>query len=386
MKIYLVGGAVRDKLLGLPVKDRDWVVTGTTPEHMLNQGFQPVGKDFPVFLHPKTHEEYALARTERKSGHGYTGFTFHTSAEVTLEEDLLRRDLTINAMAEDDNGHIIDPYQGQTDLKNRILRHVSPAFTEDPLRILRVARFAARFHQKGFTVAPDTRQLMQAMVASGEVKHLVPERVWQETHRALLSHSPAVYFQTLMDCGALEIVMPWWNQLLHQHNHVLEALTATARQQCSESIRFSCLAYPYKNTSGQALKQFFRNLCIPSYLAERGLLLFKHYRNFIDTCYNPNAQSLVDFFEQADAFRKPDRFLDVLESSDFLKQASREINTVEPTDNPAKWIAPLLAQCSNIDAKPLVAQGIKGKAVGDALHELRVQALEQSLQKTKDKT
>ncbi len=215
MKSYLVGGAVRDALLGLPVREKDWVVVGADPEDMVAAGYRPVGKDFPVFLHPQSKEEYALARTERKSGRGYHGFTFHTGAEVTLEEDLIRRDLTVNAMAQDDDGSLVDPYGGQRDLQARLLRHVSPAFAEDPVRILRVARFATRFAPLGFRVADETMDLMRQMVERGEADHLVPERVWKETERALSGdgrdesgYRPSVYFQVLHDCGALARVMP----------------------------------------------------------------------------------------------------------------------------------------------------------------------------------
>ena len=219
MKSYLVGGAVRDALLGLPVREQDWVVVGAEPEDMVAAGYRPVGKDFPVFLHPQSKEEYALARTERKSGRGYHGFTFHTGAAVTLEEDMIRRDLTVNAMARDEHGALVDPYGGQRDLEARILRHVSPAFAEDPVRILRVARFAARFAPLGFRVAAETMDLMRHMVEQGEADHLVPERVWKETERSLSGdgraelndqggYRPSVYFQVLHDCGALARVMP----------------------------------------------------------------------------------------------------------------------------------------------------------------------------------
>src|SRR5688572_12134641 len=203
LEVYLVGGAVRDRLLGRPVKDRDHVVVGATPARMQALGYRPVGKDFPVFLHPQTQEEYALARTERKTAPGYTGFQFYAAPDVSLEQDLVRRDLTINAMAEDQHGNLIDPYHGREDLDKRVLRHVSLAFAEDPVRILRVARFAARFHRLGFSVAPETLDLMRNMVDAGEVDHLVPERVWKEMNRALLEKTPHVFFTTLRDCGAL---------------------------------------------------------------------------------------------------------------------------------------------------------------------------------------
>lgn len=208
LKIFLVGGAVRDKRLNLPVYDRDWVIEGATPEELTAQGFQQVGKDFPVFLHPKSREEYALARTERKSGHGYTGFVTYFAPDVTLEQDLLRRDLTINAMAESADGTLIDPYGGLNDLNNKVLRHVSDAFHEDPLRVLRVARFAARFAHLGFHVAPETMALMAQMTADNELQNLTPERVWRETEKALITQSPQVYFQVLRDCGALAVLFP----------------------------------------------------------------------------------------------------------------------------------------------------------------------------------
>src|SRR5699024_2469056 len=208
LSVFLVGGAVRDQLLGLPVHENDWVVVGSTEAQMKTLGFQQVGKDFPVFLHPKSKEEYALARTERKTGHGYHGFTLHAHPSVTLEEDLLRRDLTINAMAQANDGHIIDPYGGREDLKARLLRHVSPAFAEDPLRVLRVARFAARFHHLGFTVAPETLALMRTLSTEEELLSIAPERLWQETHTALAENNPQVYFQTLEACGALTILFP----------------------------------------------------------------------------------------------------------------------------------------------------------------------------------
>ncbi len=208
MQVYLVGGAVRDFLLGHPYQEKDYVVVGATPEHMLAQGFQPVGKDFPVFLHPQTKEEYALARTERKSGQGYHGFQFFTDTTVSLEDDLIRRDLTINAIAMDQDGKIYDPYGGQSDLENKILRHVSEAFAEDPLRVLRVARFAARYFPYGFQIAPETLQLMQTMAESGELDALTPERVWKETSRALMETHADIYFQTLRDCGALKHLFP----------------------------------------------------------------------------------------------------------------------------------------------------------------------------------
>lgn len=255
MQVYLVGGAVRDSLLGHPYQEKDYVVVGATPEHMLAQGFQPVGKDFPVFLHPETKEEYALARTERKSGKGYHGFQFFTDTTVSLEEDLIRRDLTINAIAMDQDGKLYDPYGGQTDLENKTLRHVSEAFAEDPLRVLRVARFAARYSAYGFHIAPETLQLMQTMAESGELDALTPERVWKETSRALLEDHADIYFQTLRDCGALKHLFPEIDALFgvpqrpEYHPevdcgiHTLMSLQQACKSNYSLDVRFAVLVH-----------------------------------------------------------------------------------------------------------------------------------------------
>lgn len=255
MKIYRVGGAVRDKLLDYPSDENDWVVVGSSPEEMVELGYQPVGQDFPVFINTKSGEEYALARTERKSGHGYQGFAFHTAPDVSLEDDLIRRDLTINAMAEDHDGSIIDPYGGQQDLAHKVLRHVSDAFTEDPLRVLRVARFAARYHHLGFSIAAETLQLMTEISASGELQHLVAERVWKETDRALCEHSPDIYIQVLRDCGALALLFPEVEKLFGVAQradyhpevdtgiHILMSLQQAARLSDSSPIRFSVLVH-----------------------------------------------------------------------------------------------------------------------------------------------
>ena len=255
MQVYLVGGAVRDQLLGHPYHEKDYVVVGATPEQLLAQGYQPVGKDFPVFLHPETKDEYALARTERKSGQGYHGFEFYTDISVTLEDDLIRRDLTINAIAMDDDGKIYDPYHGHEDLNNKILRHVSDAFAEDPLRVLRVARFAARYHQYGFTIAEETLALMQQLANSGELKALTPERVWKETSRALMERDADVYFETLRQCGALKVLFPEIDALFgipqrpEYHPeidcgiHTLMSLQQACRANYSLDVRFAVLVH-----------------------------------------------------------------------------------------------------------------------------------------------
>ncbi|MDD1632554.1 MAG: multifunctional CCA addition/repair protein, partial [Methylococcaceae bacterium] len=255
MEIYLVGGAVRDKLLGFPVIEKDWVVIGETPESMVKQGFRPVGKDFPVFLHPQSHDEYALARTERKTAPGYKGFAVHASPEVSLEQDLIRRDLTINAMAMTKQGQLIDPYGGQQDLENKIFRHISPAFAEDPVRILRVARFAARYKYLGFTLAEETRELMQSMVAAGEVDYLVPERVWAELLKGLKEQSPSAFFYILKDCTALEKIFPEINCLfgvpqpekyhpeIDTGLHCMLCLEQAAQLSTSPEVRFAALVH-----------------------------------------------------------------------------------------------------------------------------------------------
>jgi tRNA nucleotidyltransferase (CCA-adding enzyme) len=255
MKIYRVGGAVRDKLINYPSVENDWVVVGATPQKMVDLGYVPVGSDFPVFIQPQTGEEYALARTERKSGHGYQGFTFHADEDISLEEDLVRRDLTINAMAEDQDGSLIDPYGGQRDLRDKVLRHVSDAFTEDPLRVLRVARFAARYHHLGFSIAPETLALMTSITTSGELDYLVAERVWRETERALSERSPDIYIQTLRDCGALKVLFPEVDCLfgvaqradyhpeIDTGIHTLMALQQSVKLSDNSAVRFAVLVH-----------------------------------------------------------------------------------------------------------------------------------------------
>ena len=295
MKTYVVGGAVRDRLLGLPPGDRDYVVVGSSPEEMLAAGFTPVGKDFPVFLHPKTHEEYALARTERKTGHGYHGFSFHAAPEVTLEEDLARRDLTINAMAEDANGHVIDPYDGQKDLAARILRHVSPAFAEDPVRILRLARFAARFPQ--FSVAPETLALMQQMVNAGEAKHLVAERVWQEVSRGLMADQPERMFAELNASGATNDLFPAIPQTAGRLN-----AAAKANLDLPQRVAVWLAACPPEQVG-----EIAERLRLPTDCRDMALLLARHQAALLhpDTL---TAEDQLDALERCDGLRRADRF------------------------------------------------------------------------------
>ena len=375
MKIYLVGGAVRDQLLGLTVKDRDWVVVNSTPEEMLARGFRPVGQDFPVFLHPKTREEYALARTERKSGHGYTGFTFHTDPEVTLEQDLIRRDLTINAIARDESGEIIDPYHGQQDLEQRVLRHVSPAFQEDPLRVLRVARFAARFADLGFTIADDTMALMAHMVGTGETDYLVAERVWQETSRALMENRPEIYFLTLMGCGALNSVAPEWLPFLTRSPVCLSALQQAASISASDAVRFACLFARNSHTSLDELKSFVRRMRFPAQHAELAMLVYEHADTAIETIHHLTPESLMSLFEAADALRRPERFSEFLTATSCIAHASSR--TLPASQQQA--ILKMLQDSLDINAKSLDQQGIKGREIGEKLRLMRIDCLRHAL-------
>jgi tRNA nucleotidyltransferase (CCA-adding enzyme) len=308
MQVYLVGGAVRDELLGLPVRERDWVVVGATPEQMLAAGYTPVGRDFPVFLHPKSKEEYALARLERKSGPGYRGFVTDVSADVTLEQDLLRRDLTINAIARADDGTLIDPFEGRADLQRRLLRHVSEAFIEDPVRVLRVARFAARFAPLGFSVAPQTQALMQRMVRDGEVAALVPERVWRELERALAEPCPERFFIELQNCGALSIILPELAQTWQAPLQPAAILQVVVRLSSDASIRFAALL---GSLSVESIEQLCARLRVPNPYRELALLcarLGEHLAGAAELAAEP----LLDLLEQADAIRRPERFESLL--------------------------------------------------------------------------
>ncbi|MCE3000112.1 MAG: multifunctional CCA tRNA nucleotidyl transferase/2'3'-cyclic phosphodiesterase/2'nucleotidase/phosphatase [Betaproteobacteria bacterium] len=311
MKIYVVGGAVRDELLGLPVQDRDHVVVGATPEEMIRRGFRPVGRDFPVFLHPETHEEYALARTERKTAPGYHGFAFHAAPDVTLEQDLERRDLTINAMARDDDGRLIDPHHGAEDLGEGLLRHVSPAFAEDPVRILRVARFAARF---GFSVAPETQALMRQMVEAGEADALVAERVWQELVKGLMERTPSTMFAVLRDCGALGRVLPQMDALyeddaMQQALAALDAVAAT--QQATLEVRVAVLL---RALEPEAIEALATRLRLPAGCRDLALLAARHAHALADAD-GLDADELSALMEAADAWRRPERFRELVEAA-----------------------------------------------------------------------
>ena len=311
MKTYVVGGAVRDELLGLPVKDHDHVVVGATPEEMVRAGFRPVGKDFPVFLHPQTQEEYALARTERKTAPGYKGFVFHTASDVTLEEDLVRRDLTINAIARGDDGALVDPYNGRQDIRDRIFRHVSEAFAEDPVRILRVARFAARFPD--FRVAPETNALMRHMVEQGEVDALVPERVWQEVARGLMEQKPSRMLQVLRDCGALAHVLPEIGDGLA----VEPVADYAAAQDAALPVRYAALLLAL---DVKLVEQASKRLKVPTECRDLAVMAARDH-GAVARAQELDADALVALFERCDGFRKPARFAQMVQATECSLQA-----------------------------------------------------------------
>ncbi|QID16494.1 multifunctional CCA tRNA nucleotidyl transferase/2'3'-cyclic phosphodiesterase/2'nucleotidase/phosphatase [Nitrogeniibacter mangrovi] len=358
MKVYIVGGAVRDALLGLPVKDRDHVVVGATPEQMLEQGFRPVGRDFPVFLHPDTQEEYALARTERKSGHGYTGFVVHASPEVTLEEDLRRRDLTINAMARDADGTLIDPYGGQADLAARRFRHVSPAFAEDPVRILRVARFAARF--EAFTVADETLALMRAMVAAGEVDHLVPERVWQELARGLMEMAPMRMIAVLVACGALARILPELVAGLARSEDALQrSLNCAVDRALTLEQRWALLFGADEAGAAQASER----LRAPQQCRDVSVLLARLGASLAQA---DDAPARLAVLSACDAFRRPERFLSVLDAA-----ACR--SDLAPVDA-ATWRR-VLAAARAVDGGAVARQAADRSAIPAAIEAARLAAI-----------
>ena len=339
MQVYLVGGAVRDGLLGLPAAERDWVVVGATRAELLRQGYREVGRDFPVFLHPVTHEEYALARLERKVAPGYRGFEFQSGPEVTLEQDLSRRDLTINAIAQGQDGALVDPYGGRADLEARLLRHVSDAFIEDPVRVLRVARFAARFAPQGFRVADETQQLMRAIVARGEVDALVAERVWQETAKALATADPARFFQVLRDCGALRVIYPEidslygvpqpaeWHPEIDTGVHTLLVLEQATRLTSEPAVRFAALVHDlgkattppalwprhhgHEERSVALIEGLSARLRVPNEFRELALIVARHHGN-VHRAFELRPQTVLELLEKSDAFRRPARFAQAL--------------------------------------------------------------------------
>lgn len=365
MKIYLVGGAVRDKHLGLPVREKDWVVVGSSPEEMASHGFRPVGKDFPVFLHPKTKEEYALARTERKVSPGYKGFAFNTSDKVSLEEDLQRRDLTINAMAEDEQGKLFDPYGGLKDLHDRLLRHVSDAFTEDPVRILRLARFAARYTNLGFQVAEETQQLMQKMVKSGEINALVPERVWKEWEKALQEIAPQRFFEILHACSALSVLVP---EMHHYEKHHLILMSACRLSEIAE-VRFAAWAFPLGKSG---LETFCKRLNLPKNYHALALLLIKHHAYF-HKCLELPPPVILDLLKKLDAFRRPERFINFLNAAEAI---SRTTAGKENWPYPQReYLYSAYMNAASVTAKKLTKIRLTGKALAEELNAHRRAAI-----------
>lgn len=402
MRTFRVGGAVRDALLGLAVHDEDWVVVGATPEQMIRAGYLPVGRDFPVFLHPETREEYALARTERKTGRGYHGFAFHASPDVTLEQDLARRDLTINAIAQAPDGSLIDPFGGQQDLRHRVLRHVTDAFREDPVRILRVARFAARFAD--FRVAPETMDLMRAMVQEGEADHLVPERVWQELARGLMEAKPSLMFAVLRDCGALARILPEVDRLwgvpqradyhpeVDTGVHNMMVLDMSARLAAPLPVRFACLTHDlgkgttppevlpkhigHEQRSADLLKKVCNRLRVPNECRELADVVAREHGN-IHRSHEFGAAATVRLLERCDAFRKPQRFEQVLLACecDARGRLGREDAPYPQRDRLLAALTAARAVDTRAVAEQARDEGLQGDEIGERILHARTHAV-----------
>ncbi len=399
MQVYLVGGAVRDEQLGLPVKERDWCVVGATPEQLLKEGYRQVGKDFPVFLHPESKEEYALARTERKTAAGYHGFSFDTSAEVTLEEDLSRRDLTINAIAKDGNGTLIDPFDGLRDIEDRLIRHVSDAFAEDPVRILRAAKFAARFSSLGFQIAPETRELMRQMVAAGEADALIPDRVWKETEAALIGPNPRVYFEALRECGALRVVLPEvdalfgvpqpakWHPEIDTGLHTLMVLEQTEKLSAELDVRFAALVHDlgkattqksdlpshpgHEQRGSKLIRRLSERLPLPRACRDLGMLVAEFHTH----CHRATElkeSTIVKVLEKTDAFRRPARFEKFLIA---CEADARGRTGLEHRDYPqADYLRGAYAAAASVDAASIAATN-QASDIAAAIREARVSAV-----------
>jgi tRNA nucleotidyltransferase (CCA-adding enzyme) len=405
MRVYEVGGAVRDALLGLPVEERDWVVVGASADELTAQGFRRVGKDFPVFLHPRTGEEYALARTERKTAPGYTGFAFDAAPTVTLEQDLQRRDLTINAIARTETGEIIDPWSGRADLDARVLRHVSPAFSEDPLRVLRVARFAARFAPLGFTVADATMELMKEIVAAGEMEALRPERVWQETVKALRTERPDVYFETLRAAGALQRVFPEidalfgvpqperWHPEIDTGVHTLMALRMAATLSPSEIMRFAVLTHDlgkattprdllprhhgHEQRSEELIERMCARLPVPNRFRELAVLVARHHGT-VHKAAELKPQTVLRTIMAADGLRQPERFDEFLLACEADARGRKGLE--DRAYGQADRLRAALRAARSVDASKVKAERkLDGEALGQALHDERLAAIKTEL-------
>ena len=400
MQAYLVGGAVRDKLLGRPVKERDWVVVGASPEELERQGFVPVGREFPVFLHPQTHEEYALARLERKVAPGYRGFATQFSPDVTLEEDLRRRDLTINAMAETSSGEIVDPYGGRRDLEARLLRHVSDSFIEDPVRVLRVARFAARYAELGFRVAEETVALMRRMTESGELTALVPERVWQETERALGETRPDVFFSTLRDCGALQVIFPElaalygvpqpprWHPEVDTGVHVMLALRYAADTGAPAAVRFAVLMHDlgkaltapehwpshrgHEERGVPVIEALCARLKVPNALRDLAVLTARHHA-VVHRAAELRPATVLKLLEATDAFRRPERFEEMLAA---CEADARGRTGLEDKPYPQRdYLRRAQAAASAVTLDESERHGLAGPVIGERIREKRLAAI-----------
>ncbi len=400
MQVYLVGGAVRDRLLGRPVKERDWVVVGASPEELERQGFVPVGREFPVFLHPDTHEEHALARLERKVAPGYRGFTTQFSPDVTLEEDLRRRDLTINAMAETPAGDIVDPYGGRRDLEARLLRHVSESFIEDPVRVLRVARFAARYAQLGFRVAEETVALMRRMTESGELTALVPERVWQETERALGESRPDVFFETLRECGALQVIFPElaalygvpqpprWHPEIDTGVHVMLALRYSAASGASTTVRFAVLMHDlgkaltapehwpshrgHEEGGVPVIEALCARLKVPNGFRDLAVLTARHHA-VVHRAAELRPSTVLKLLETTDAFRRPERFQELLAA---CEADARGRTGLEAQPYPQRdFLGRALAAAAAVSLDENERQGLAGPAIGEKMRDKRLAAI-----------
>ncbi|WP_422910395.1 multifunctional CCA addition/repair protein [Pseudomonas sp. MAC6] len=402
MQIYKVGGAVRDRLLGREVSEIDWVVVGASAEQMLELGYRPVGADFPVFLHPQTGEEYALARTERKNGRGYGGFTFFASPEVTLEEDLIRRDLTVNAMAEDDHGTLTDPYGGQHDLAARLLRHVSPAFAEDPLRVLRVARFAARYAPMGFSVAAETMALMRELSESGELTALTPERSWKEISRALMEPRPDVFIQVLRDCGALRVLLPEVDVLFgipqppaHHPEidtgvHVLSVLRQCAEHQQPLTVRWACLLHDVgkgltpeaewprhiaHEHKGLKLIRAINQRCKAPKDCQELALQVGEFHTHGHRALELKPSTLLKLLQGFDVFRRPQRFEEFIAACEM--DARGRLGLEQREYPQADYLRAAMHAARAVAVQPLLARGLQGAELGNALQEERLQAVRQ---------
>ncbi|WP_086982178.1 multifunctional CCA addition/repair protein [Vibrio aphrogenes] len=403
MEIYLVGGAVRDHLLGIPNYDKDWVVVGSSPQEMLAQGFRAVGQDFPVFLHPQTQEEYALARTERKSGQGYTGFECHYAPDVSLEEDLARRDLTINAIAQSADGKLYDPYHGQADLEQLLLRHVSPAFSEDPLRVLRVARFAAKLSPLGFSIAPETMQLMKHIVQSGELQYLTAERVWQEWQKSLSTQAPQVFLEVLKECGALADILPevdalfgvpqppQWHPEIDTGIHTLMVAQQAAQLSEQLCVRFAAQVHDlgkgvtpkhewpshkmHCHSGISLIKTLCQRLTVPNECRDLALLVCQHHSN-IHRTFELKASTVLKLFNQIDVWRKPERFQQVLQccQADHQGRLGMQAAPYPQKHRMQHYYQAAIA----IDVQSIIQQGFQGKAIREELDKQRIQAIQQA--------